>query len=89
MRAFMTKPILTILGHPEPRPERLCRALAEAYHAGASEGGHEVAVIDVARLDFVGVEPIHETLIGMVEGRDAATRARWLVRATELGRRGG
>jgi putative NADPH-quinone reductase len=197
MRAFMTKRILIILGHPDPQPERLCRALAEAYHAGASEGGHEVAVIDVARLDFsalksrlewegpipdslrvpqeaiawaehlvivfplwlgtmpallkaffeqvlrpgfamepkgpgrwekklrgrsariivtmgmpaflykwyfrahgirsfernvldfVGVAPIHETLIGMVEGRDAATRARWLVRATELGRRGG
>ena len=193
----MTKRILIILGHPDPRPERLCRALAEAYHAGASESGHDVAVIDVARLDFtalksrfewegpipeslrvpqeaiawaehlvivfplwlgtmpallkaffeqvlrpgfaldakgpgrwekkldgrsariivtmgmpaflykwyfrahgirsfernvldfVGVGPIHETLIGMVEGRDAATRARWLVRATELGRRGG
>ena len=192
----MTKRILIILGHPDPRPERLCRALAEAYHAGASEDGHDVSVIDVARLefpslksrfeweapipeglrasqeaiawaehlviifplwlgtmpallkaffeqvlrpgfaidakgpgrwekklggrsarivvtmgmptflykfyfrahgirsfernvlDFVGIGPVHETLIGMVEGRDAATRARWLARLTELGRRG-
>jgi putative NADPH-quinone reductase len=192
----MSKRILIILGHPDPRPERLCRALAEAYHAGANESGFEVAVIDVARLDFsslksrleweapiadtlrvpqeaiawaehlviifplwlgtmpallkaffeqvlrpgfamepkgpgrwekklsgrsariivtmgmpaflykwyfrahgirsfernvldfVGVGPIHETLIGMVEGRDTATRARWIARTTELGRRG-
>ena len=48
----MGKRILILLGHPDPRPERLCRALAEAYHAGAVEAGHEVAVIDVARLDF-------------------------------------
>jgi len=192
----MSKRILIILGHPDPRPERLCRALAEAYHAGANESGFEVAVIDVARLDFsslksrleweapipeslrvpqealawaehiviifplwlgtmpallkaffeqvlrpgfaleakgpgrwekklsgrsariivtmgmpaflykwyfrahgiksfernvldfVGIGPIHETLIGMVEGRDPATRQRWLARATGLGRRG-
>ena len=192
----MAKRILIILGHPDPRPERLCRALAEAYHAGASEEGHDVVVVDVARLDFpslrsrfewegpipdtlrvpqeaiawaehlviifplwlgtmpallkaffeqvlrpgfaidakgpgrwekklggrsarivvtmgmpaflykfyfrahgirsfernvldfVGVGPIHETLIGMVEGRDTATRERWLARLTELGRRG-
>ena len=192
----MSRRILIILGHPDPRPERLCRALAEAYHAGANESGFEVAVIDVARLDFsslkssleweapipeslrvpqeaiawaehivivfplwlgtmpallkaffeqvlrpgfaleskgpgrwekklsgrsariivtmgmpaflykwyfrahgiksfernvlafVGIGPIHETLIGMVEGRDAATRQRWLARTTELGRRG-
>ena len=192
----MSRRILIILGHPDPRPERLCRALAEAYHAGANESAFEVAVIDVARLDFsslkssleweapipeslrvpqeaiawaehivivfplwlgtmpallkaffeqvlrpgfaleskgpgrwekklsgrsariivtmgmpaflykwyfrahgiksfernvldfVGFSPIHETLIGMVEGRDAATRQRWLARTTELGRRG-
>jgi putative NADPH-quinone reductase len=193
----MGKRILILLGHPDPRPERLCRALAQAYHAGAVEAGHEVAVIDVARvdfsalktkseweapiadalrvpqealawaehivivfplwlgtmpallkaffeqvlrpgfafenkgpgrwekkllgrsarivvtmgmpsflykwyfrahgirsfernvLDFVGIGPIHETLLGMVEARDQATRERWLVRITELGRRAG
>src|SRR5512139_1269341 len=192
----MGKRILILLGHPDPRPERLCRALAEAYHAGATDAGRDVAVVDVARLDFtslkskrdweapipdtlrvpqeaiawsehlvivfplwlgtmpallkaffeqvlrpgfafdergpgrwdrklvgrtarivvtmgmpsflykwyfrahgirsfernvlgmVGVGPIHETLLGMVESRDQATRERWLVRLTELGRRG-
>ena len=191
----MGKRILILLGHPDPRPERFCRALAEAYHAGAIEAGHDVAVIDVARLDFsalkskleweapiadplrvpqeaiawaehlvivfplwlgtmpallkaffeqvlrpgfaleqkgpgrwdkklvgrsarivvtmgmpsflykwyfrahgirsfernvldfVGIGPIHETLLGMVESRDQATRERWLVRVTELGRK--
>ena len=192
----MGKRILILLGHPDPRPERLCRALAEAYHAGATDAGHDVAVVDVARLDFtslkskreweapipdalrvpqeaiawsehlvivlplwlgtmpallkaffeqvlrpgfafdergpgrwdrklvgrtarivvtmgmpsflykwyfrahgirsfernvlgmVGIGPIHETLLGMVESRDPATRERWLVRMTNLGRRG-
>jgi len=191
----MGKRILILLGHPDPRPERFCRALAEAYHAGAVEAGHDVAVIDIARLDFsalkskleweapiadalrvpqeaiawaehlvivfplwlgtmpallkaffeqvlrprfafeqkgpgrwdkklvgrsarivvtmgmpsflykwyfrahgirsfernvlgfVGIGPIHETLLGMVESRDQATRERWLVRITDLGRK--
>jgi NAD(P)H-dependent FMN reductase len=48
----MGKRILIILGHPDPQPERLCRALASAYHQGAVEAGHEVASIDVTRLDF-------------------------------------
>ena len=192
----MGRRILIILGHPDPQPERLCRALAAAYHQGAAEAGHEVASLDVTRLDFralrsrlewegetppglrdaqeairwaehivivfpiwlgtmpallkaffeqvlrpgfaiemtgpgrwnrlltgrsarivatmgmpsflyrwyfrahgirsfernvldfVGIAPIHETLIGMVEGRDATTRERWLARLSELGKRG-
>jgi putative NADPH-quinone reductase len=39
-------------------------------------------------LGMVGIGPIHETLLGMVGSRDQATRERWLVRLTELGRRG-
>ena len=39
-------------------------------------------------LDFVGIGPTHETLIGMVEGRDAGTRQRWLAKVSELGRSG-
>jgi putative NADPH-quinone reductase len=192
----MARRILIILGHPDPRPERFCRALAAAYHDGATEAGHEVRVVDVTRLDFaslksrlewegpvpealresqeaigwaehllivfpiwlgtmpallkaffeqvlrpgfaiaqtspgrwqkllsgrsarlavtmgmpsfiyrwyfrahgiksfernvldfVGIGPIHETLIGMVEERDPATRERWLAKLAELGRRG-
>ena len=192
----MGKRILIILGHPDPQPGRLCRALASAYHQGAVEAGHDVASIDVTRLDFralrsrlewegdeppslkdaqegirwaehlvivfpiwlgtmpallkaffeqvlrpgfalemtgpgrwnrlltgrsariiatmgmpsflyrwhfrahgirsfernvldfVGISPIHETLVGMVEGRDATTRERWFARLAELGKRG-
>lgn len=48
----MGKRILIINGHPDPRPERLCAGLAEAYAMGALEAGHEVRRIDVGALDF-------------------------------------
>ena len=38
-------------------------------------------------LDLVGVGPIHETLIGLVEDRDLATRERWLAKRTRKARR--
>jgi putative NADPH-quinone reductase len=192
----MSKRLVIIQGHPDPRPERLGHALATAYGLGAREAGHELRTIDVGSLDFpvlrdreswegpvpeslreaqatiqwgehlaiffplwlgtmpallkaffeqimrpgfalriegagrwhrllsgrsarlvvtmgmpafiyrwyfrahgiksfernilqfVGIEPIHESLIGMVEGRDEAVRERWLAKLTELGRRG-
>jgi putative NADPH-quinone reductase len=48
----MVRRILIIQGHPDPNEHRLCRALADAYAAGAEQAGHEVARIDLARLDF-------------------------------------
>lgn len=48
----MTSRILIVIGHPDPSPERFCRALATAYGDGAREGGHEVRVIDIAPLDI-------------------------------------
>jgi putative NADPH-quinone reductase len=44
--------ILVIVGHPDPRPQRLCRALALAYVDGAEQAGHAVRLVDVAMLDF-------------------------------------
>lgn len=44
--------VLVINGHPDPRPERLCAALATAYGEGARAGGHEVRRIDVGALGF-------------------------------------
>jgi putative NADPH-quinone reductase len=44
--------IAIIQGHPDPSPERFCRALAAAYRKGAEAAGHEVREIDVAALDF-------------------------------------
>ncbi|WP_363348112.1 NAD(P)H-dependent oxidoreductase [Methylocystis echinoides] len=48
----MARRIAIIQGHPDQRPERFCRALAEAYASGAAQGGHETRLIDVAALDF-------------------------------------
>jgi len=48
----MGRRIAVINGHPDPRPERLVHALADAYAAGALAAGHEVRRIDVAALDF-------------------------------------
>ena len=48
----MPRRILVIIGHPDPEPKRLCRALAASYADGARSAGHEVQLIDVAALDF-------------------------------------
>lgn len=48
----MAKRITIIQGHPDPAPERFCRAYADAYARGAGEAGHEVRRIDVASLEF-------------------------------------
>ncbi len=48
----MGKRITIILGHPDPTEPHYCHALARAYVDGATKAGHEVRVIDVARLDF-------------------------------------
>jgi putative NADPH-quinone reductase len=44
--------ILILQGHPDPAPERLCRALAGAYAEGAGEAGHFVTAFDLAAIDF-------------------------------------
>jgi putative NADPH-quinone reductase len=46
------KRIAIIQGHPDPSGQRLGHALAGAYAAGAEASGHQVRLIDVARLDF-------------------------------------
>jgi len=48
----MTKQIAIIQGHPDPRGNHYGHALAEAYAKGAARAGHEIRVVDVARLDF-------------------------------------
>lgn len=48
---------------------------------------HSLKALERNILGFVGIGPIHETLIGMVEG-DAKARARWLQRLARLGQRG-
>lgn len=48
----MSRRIMVIVGHPDPDPNRFCRALANAYAEGAVTGGHQVRRVDVATLNF-------------------------------------
>jgi putative NADPH-quinone reductase len=47
---------------------------------------HSIKALERNILGFVGIAPIDETLIGMVEGMDDASRAQWLDKLRELGR---
>ncbi|HXH03062.1 MAG TPA: NAD(P)H-dependent oxidoreductase [Candidatus Competibacteraceae bacterium] len=48
----MARHIVIIQGHPDSRGNRFGHALAAAYAQGAEAAGHELNVIEVARLDF-------------------------------------
>lgn len=48
----MSKRVAIIQGHPDPSGSHFCNALADAYAAGARGEGHDVRMVDVARLDF-------------------------------------
>lgn len=47
----MGKRILIIQGHPDPGGSRYGHALATSYADGARDGGHEVKLLDVAKID--------------------------------------
>jgi putative NADPH-quinone reductase len=44
--------ILIVNGHPDPRPERFCAALCDAYQSGARSGGRNASRLDVGALAF-------------------------------------
>jgi putative NADPH-quinone reductase len=46
---------------------------------------HSVKSLERNVLGFVGIAPVHETLIGMVEGMDDATRRQWFAKLRALG----
>jgi putative NADPH-quinone reductase len=48
----MPRSVAIIQGHPDPAGNRFCHALADAYAEGAVFGGHEVARVEPAKLDF-------------------------------------
>ena len=48
----MGKHLLVINGHPDPRPERYCSALSQAFGDGARDGGWSVHTLDAATLHF-------------------------------------
>ena len=46
----MSRNILVVNGHPDPRPERFCAALCDAYSAGAQAQGCATRRLDVGSL---------------------------------------
>jgi len=46
----MSRNILVVNGHPDPRPERFCAALCDAYEAGARAKGCATRRLDVGSL---------------------------------------
>lgn len=52
--------ILILQGHPDASAPHLCHALAAAYAEGARNAGHEVHVVEIARLDFPLLRSQHE-----------------------------
>jgi putative NADPH-quinone reductase len=47
---------------------------------------HSIKALERNILGFVGIAPIEETLIGMVESMDDKARAKWFRKLHELGR---
>ena len=50
---------------------------------------HSVKSLERNILGFIGISPVHETLIGMVGALQPADAARWLTKLERLGRDGG
>jgi hypothetical protein len=51
-------------------------------------GAHSIRSLERNILRFVGIAPVHRSLIGLVETK-AGWRERWLAAIARLGRRGG
>jgi putative NADPH-quinone reductase len=49
---------------------------------------HSVKALERNVLGFIGIAPVHETLIGNVEGHDPTTQARWFEKLRKLGATG-
>jgi putative NADPH-quinone reductase len=78
------KHIAIIQGHPDEQGSHFCNALAEAYASGARGAGHEIEMIDVARLDFGLLRTMQEFRNGtppaeIREAQDVIRRADHLV----------
>ena len=80
----MAKAVVVIQGHPDSAGEHLCHGLADAYAAGAASGGHSVARVEVAKLDFPLLRSAAEFETGAVPpdirtAQDAIMRADHMV----------
>jgi putative NADPH-quinone reductase len=68
-----------VQGHPDPEGRHFGHALAQAYVKGASDGGHTVDLIEVARLNFPLLrsrkDQHGEAPLGIRQAQAAITRA--------------
>ena len=71
--------ILIINGHPDPRPERFCAALCDAYAEGADTPEREVRRLNVGEMDLKFVRTTEEFTTGTPEPsiRQAQELIRW------------
>jgi putative NADPH-quinone reductase len=51
-RLTVPRRILVVNGHPDPRPERFCAALCDAYQEGAATADWEVRRLEIGKLSF-------------------------------------
>ncbi|TJV72857.1 MAG: NAD(P)H-dependent oxidoreductase [Mesorhizobium sp.] len=75
----MPRRILVLVGHPDPSPDRLCRALVAAYAEAAEKAGHSVRKIDLALLDFPMLRTMPEFEHGTIPDglKEAAEAVVW------------
>ena len=75
----MSRHVLIVIGHPDPSPDRLCRALANAYRDGAEQAGNAVRLVDIAKLEFPLLRTVDEFEHGTLPEtlKDAAEAIVW------------
>lgn len=76
----MARNILVVNGHPDPRPERFCAALCDAYAAGAQARGCATRRLDVGALQLAALSAAGDS---DPEPWDAVEQAFRLVRAAD------
>ncbi|MBS0472008.1 MAG: NAD(P)H-dependent oxidoreductase [Proteobacteria bacterium] len=74
----MSRNLLVVNGHPDPRPERFCAALCEAFSSGAQARGCAIRRLDVGALDLASLASTGEQ--SAWQGMEEAFR---LVRAAD------
>ena len=76
----MSRNILVVNGHPDPRPERFCAALCDAYAAGAQARGCATRRLDVGALNLPALSAVGASEAEPWESVEQAFR---LVRAAD------
>ena len=70
----MSLNVLVVNGHPDPRPERFCAALCDAYETGAREAGHATRRLDVGVLHLSSLAAVGEDAEAGWDGLERAFR---------------